>query len=658
MSVIYRVMPRFMDIRSRVSAGKAASREASSTFCLSMGAFVSLFLLLSVAGGTQASYANNADLTGPLASPVHIRTEAVESANLPVPVSVHEVSGQVTSADDGRPLPGVNVVVKATTTGTVTDSDGRYSLSAPASTDTLVFSFVGFLSREVPIAGRSVVDVQLSLDDVLLDEVVVVGYGARSKQTLSGSVSSVRGEELEMAPVTNTSNTLVGRVPGLVATNSSGEPGSDGSVIRIRGNHTLGDNEPLVVIDGVPDRAGGLQRISASDIESISVLKDASAAIYGARAANGVILLTTKRGQPGKPRFNLEVNQGYNQPTRIPQMADAATYLTMLNEISMYAEREPAYSDETIQKYREAADPWLFPNTDWYAETLKPLSAQTMGNVSVSGGSEDVRYYLSLRGLTEDGFYRNSATRYNQVNFRSNFDARINNSIQLRFDVAGSVEDRNYPTRSVGEIFRMVMRGKPHLPAYWPNGLPGPDIEYGDNPAVVSTSATGSNQDQRNYVQTRLELNVDVPAVEGLSFRVNGAFDRSFRENKNWQTPWTLYTWDGATYDENGVPVVQGSQRGYSEPRLFQEYDRGQNIMANLVGTYDRVWGNHAMTVLVGTEAETFRSSFFNAFRRNYITDQIDQLFAGGQEGQDNSGRASEGARLNYFSRLDRKSVV
>lgn len=575
------------------------------------------------------------------------------SVHAPTPLPVHDVSGRVTSAEDGSPLPGVNVVLRGTSTGTVTDTDGRYELTAPAPTDTLVFSFVGYLRQEVPIAGRSVVDVELSIDDVSLDEVVVIGYGARTKQTLSGAVSSVSGEDLEVAPVTNTSNTLVGRVPGLVAMNASGEPGNDGSVIRIRGNHTLGDNNPLIVVDGVPDRAGGLERINPNDIESISVLKDASAAIYGARAANGVILVTTKRGRTGPPRLSVEMNQGFNQPTRVPEMTDAATYLTMLNEISMYAGREPAYSEETIQKYREGADPWLYPNTDWFSETLKPLSAQTMGNVSVTGGSEDVTYYLSLRGLTEDGYYQNSATRFNQINFRSNFDAQINNSIRLRFDVGGRVEDRNYPTRSVGEIFRMVMRGKPHLPAVWPNGLPGPDIEYGDNPAVITTDATGYNQDQRNYLQTRLELNVDVPGIEGLSFRANGAFDRSFRENKNWQTPWTLYTWDGETYDQNGVPVVQGSQRGYSEPRLFQEYDRSQNILANLVGSYEWAGRDHAFSVLAGTEAQTFRNNFFNAFRRNYITDRIDQLFAGGEAGQNNSGRASQGARLNYFSRFN-----
>jgi TonB-dependent SusC/RagA subfamily outer membrane receptor len=232
-------------------------------------------------------------------------------------------------------------------------------------------------------------------------------------------------------------------------------------------------------VDGIPGRS--LNRIDPATIESISVLKDASAAIYGAQAANGVILVTTKKGKPGKPAVTASFNQGFGRPTRIPEMADAAEYATLLNEIS------ESYTPEEIQKFRDGSDPWRYPNTDWFKETLKPWSGQTYGNVSLSGGSEAMRYYVSASHRTQDGFYYNSGTKYNQYDFRTNLDGDIGKYVNIGVGLLARMEDRNYPMRSAGSIFRMVMRGKPNLPAYWPNGLPGPDIEYGDNPVVVST---------------------------------------------------------------------------------------------------------------------------------------------------------------------------
>ncbi|MEX0770339.1 MAG: SusC/RagA family TonB-linked outer membrane protein [Balneolaceae bacterium] len=564
-----------------------------------------------------------------------------------------EVNGIVMDGRSGESLPGVNIVIKGTDRGTTTDLQGNYNLSVPTLNDTLVFSYIGYQTQEIPINGRNEINVTLQMDIVGGEEIVVVGYGIQRRETLTGSVSALSGERLEKVPVTNVSNSLSGQIPGVVTVNSSGEPGSDGATIRIRGNHTLGDNNPLIVIDGVPNRSGGLERLNPKDIENISVLKDATAAIYGSQAANGVILITTKRGQAGATQVNLDVNQGFNQPTRVPEMADAATYLTMLNEIDMYRGRPATYSQERIENHRQGTDPWLYPNTDWFAETLKPASYQTRADVSISGGTESVQYYLSLGGLTEDGFYENSATRYDQYSFRSNIDGQISDHVSVGLDISGRLEDRNYPTRSVGNIFRMVMRGKPHLPAYWPNGQPGPDIEYGDNPVVVGTPATGYDSDKRYYLQTNLRLNVEVPGVDGLSFRGNLAYDNNYRLQKVWQTPWTLFTFDRQSYIETGEPVLQGSQRGYSEPRLFQESGQGEDILLNLVGNFQQNVGDHSYSVLLGTEQQTFSNSFMNAFRRFYISDQIDQLFAGGEEERSNDGSASEGARVNYFTRVN-----
>lgn len=574
--------------------------------------------------------------------------EPIETNNIQ-----ERVTGSVSDAATGNSIPGVNIIIKGTDSGTASDMDGNFDLNVPTLQDTLVFTYIGYQSQEVPIAGRTEINIELEMEIFSQEELVVVGYGVRTRETLTGSVSSISGESIEKAPVTNISNSLSGQIPGIVSINPSGEPGADGAVIRIRGVHTLGDNSPLIVIDGVPNRSGGMERLNPRDIENISVLKDASAAIYGAQAANGVILITTKRGRPGATQVSVDFNQGINQPTRVPEMADAATYLEMLNEISEYRGNEAPYSQERIENHRQGTDPWLYPDTDWFAETLKPASYQTRGDMSVSGGSETVQYYLSLGGLTEDGFYYNSATRYNQYNIRSNIDGQITDNITLGFDVTGRFEDRNYPTRSAGEIFRMVMRGKPHLPAYWPNGLPGPDIEYGDNPVVVGTPDTGYNNDERYYFQSNLSLNVEVPAVQGLSFRSNIAYDKNFREQSVWQTPWTLYTWDYESYDESGDPELIGSSRGYAEPRLFQERGSGDDIMLNLVANYQQDLQDHSFGILAGAERQTFSSSFMSAFRRHFSSDQIDQLFAGGEEEIDNNGSASKGARQNYFSRIN-----
>ncbi len=320
-----------------------------------------------------------------------------------------QINGTVT-AEGGNPLSGASVSVAGTSIGGVTGPNGRFTLSGvPAGQHTLRASMIGYAegTTTVTVVSGQTANAAISLtaEAVVLEGIVAVGYGTQRQETLTGAVSAVSGEELVNVPAANVSNTIAGKLPGVVTINSSGEPGYDGASIRIRGNHTLGDNSPLVVIDGVPGRAGGLDRLDPQDIESISVLKDASAAIYGSRAANGVILVTTKRGRAGAPTFTASFNQGFNQPTRLPEMADAATYLTMLNEINQYRGREPAYSEEEIANYRDPnADPWLYPNTDWFGEVIKPVSLQSRAQLGLRGGAERIRYYLSLGAQGQDGY--------------------------------------------------------------------------------------------------------------------------------------------------------------------------------------------------------------------------------------------------------------
>ncbi|HTN08740.1 SusC/RagA family TonB-linked outer membrane protein [Agriterribacter sp.] len=463
-----------------------------------------------------------------------------------------DVRGRVTD-DAGEPLQGASVKVKGQSAGVTTEADGSFSIAVNAKA-VLEISMVGYETIEIPVNGRNQLNnIVLKIADSGLNEVVVVGYGTRKKATLTGSVASVKGSELAKSPAGNFSNSLAGRLPGLVAITRTGEPGNDGSTLRIRGANTLGDNSPLVVVDGIAGRS--LERLDPATIESVTVLKDASAAIYGAQTANGVILVTTKRGASGKPTLQLSLNQGWNTPTVLPKMVDAPLYAQIQNEIS--ATYHPAaplpYSEEDIQKYKDGSDPWLYPNTDWFKETIKKNSPQRYGNLTLSGGAEAIKYFISLGNNFTDGIYRNSAVNYSQTNFQSNIDAKVSNAIRLSFDIVGRQENRNYPgggsnggsADGAQNIFWALNRSFPTWPARWPNGLPGPDIEYGANPVVLVTDATGYTK-PRNYVlQSNMKLLVTIPWVSGLSLTANAAVDKNFLSAKQFRKPWYLFIYLG-----------------------------------------------------------------------------------------------------------------
>lgn len=586
------------------------------------------------------------------------------------------ITGKVTDETD-QGIPGVNVVVKNSTRGTSTDADGKFSINAPDANATLILSSIGFVSQEIALNGRTNLTVKLASDTKALNEVVVVGYGVQKKETITGSVTSVKGDELVKSPAVNLANSLAGRLPGVTVVNRSGEPGADGATIRIRGGNTLGNNNALIVIDGIPNRNGGLDRINPADIESISVLKDAAAAIYGSRAANGVILITTKRGKTGKPSLSYSFNQGFSNPTVVPKVANAQQYTGMLNDLNIYelptAEwaaanqafkttgsytrpngtvRKAPFSPEDLVKYADGSDPWGHPNTDWYAATFKKNSPQVRHNVQLNGGTENIRYLASLGYQNQDAYYINSATGYKQYDIRINLDANVNKYVKVNLGIVGRQENRAYPTKSAGVIFRMLQRGKPQEPAYWPDGRPGPDIENGENPVVVTTDLSGYSKDIRNYVQTNGSLEIKIPGVDGLKVTGTAAIDNLSRNTKTWQIPWTLYQ-RGTGFEADGVtPKLVASVRGPAEPNLNLGNNNQLNILLGGVINYDKTFGSHTLNLLVGSNRETIEGDNMSAFRRYFISPALDQLFAGGDLSKDNNGGAYKSARLNYFGRV------
>ncbi|MEX2568574.1 MAG: SusC/RagA family TonB-linked outer membrane protein, partial [Cyclobacteriaceae bacterium] len=355
-----------------------------------------------------------------------------------------EVSGKVISSSDELGIPGVNILIKGTAVGTVTDSDGSYSLSVPNDDDVLVFSSIGYLTQEVAVNGRSVIDVILEEDLQSLDEVVIVGYGTQRKANLTGSVSSVGSEQLSKRTPSQASQLLQGVASGVTATQTSGEPGNNTASLNIRGLGTFSGagNSPLVIVDGVPS---AINSINPNDIESISVLKDAaSAAIYGSRAANGVILIQTKDGKSGEMQINYEMYVGTQFATELPDYVDSWTYAEMKNEARLNMGQNPEFTQADIDKFRSGEDPDNFPNKHHLRDLFNSGDGlQNKHNLTFKGGSEDTRYLFSLGYLKQNGLIEQN--EFDRYDIRLNVNSNLRENVRLGARISGYESLRNRP---------------------------------------------------------------------------------------------------------------------------------------------------------------------------------------------------------------------
>ncbi|GAA5222327.1 SusC/RagA family TonB-linked outer membrane protein [Membranihabitans marinus] len=571
------------------------------------------------------------------------------------------ISGEVTDVN-GEPLIGVNVRIKGSEMGTATDFDGSYSLNNVNENAIIVFSYIGFQTVEIPLDGRTELSVKLLSDSELLDEVVVVGYGTQKKVNVIGSVSSLSNEDITSSPVSMVSNALSGRLSGTIIQQSSGEPGSDAASILIRGKSTLGNNNPLIVIDGIPGR--DLNSIDPQDIESLSVLKDASAAIYGARAANGVILITTKEGKEGGPKLSYNYYHGFSSPTKITEMVDAPTYAQMIREQELYQgipEENLKFSLEDVEKYKSGEYVWTHPNTDWYSAAIAKNTNIHHHSVAVSGGTKKIQYYGSFGNQFNDGIYKSNATSYNRYNLRLKLDSEINDYIKVGINVNGSQENSMYPTKSASSIFQNgIYRSKPTQHAIFPNGFPGPDVEYGDQPVVTTSFETGFNDTKIYRLENILDAEVKVPFVEGMSLSGFYSYDRYFNVKKVFQKPWTLYVLDteayyaaGNTGKEDGSSFLKSYTTGFSEPQVNDFYSDAFTQTLNFKINYNRVFNKiHSLNTFVAYESSEYEIKGINAFRRYFISDQLPYLFAGSVDDQSIGSSVSIDSRMNYFGRI------
>ncbi|HEU4555085.1 MAG TPA: TonB-dependent receptor, partial [Chitinophaga sp.] len=561
-----------------------------------------------------------------------------------------KITGKVVSG--GEPVPGVTVRVKNTAQGTTTDNAGQFSLPAGIG-DTLVFNHLAYVTQEIPVKSNAPLSVSLAATTQNVNEVVVVGYGTQKKATLTGSLSVIKGAEIVKSPQPNLSNSLAGRFSGLIANNRSGEPGYDASNIYIRGLATTGNNDVLVVVDGVPGQIGGLQRLDPNDIESMTVLKDASAAIYGSRAANGVILITTKRGKTGKPVISYSFNQGFSSPTRLPKMADAPTYATLMNEIQYYT--NPAgglnqfYTAEQIQKFGDGSDPLNYPNTDWQKATLRKVALQSQHSLSVTGGTENVKYYVSLGMIGQQGIYKHSATQYDQYNFRSNIDANITKRLRVGFYLSGREEDRTYPQTSAGNIFRSIYRAYPTVAAIYPNGLPTGGIEN-NNPVLQVTDIGGTDKNPTQVFNGILKGAYDIPGIEGLTLDGFFSIDKSWSSDKSFSIPYPVYSYDAANNTYN--KVVVGGSAGLAS--LSQHQQNQSLITSNIKLNFTRQFGKHHVDAFVAYEQSKTVMDSLAASRLNFPSSQLPELSQGGSAStdKDNAGKSYQFTRKSYIARL------
>jgi TonB-linked SusC/RagA family outer membrane protein len=352
--------------------------------------------------------------------------------------------------EQGKPIPGATVKLKESNVATATNTDGEFTLSVPDAPGILIFSSIGYKTKEVAIGSNRFINVSLSAEPGGLNEVVVVGYGTQKKATLTGSVVAVKGDDIVKSPAINVASSLAGNLPGVIINSPSGEPGRDDPSISIRGRSTTGNTAALVIIDGV--ERGGLGQLNPNDIETISVLKDASAAIYGAQAANGVILVTTKKGSLGSaPKIDFSYNEGLSQPTRNPIMADSYTFAQVSNEINTQQNLALAYSATDLEKYKAGNDP-NYPNTNWYKFIVKDWTPQHRANLSVSGGNNGTTYFLSFGQVYQDGQYKFGAENIKQYNLRSNVEVQVTKSLRVGMNLSGRVDDDHFPYRSATNL--------------------------------------------------------------------------------------------------------------------------------------------------------------------------------------------------------------
>ena len=496
---------------------------------------------------------------------------------------------------NGEPLIGVTVFVKERpSVGTATDINGNYLIDVQTD-DVLEFSYVGYKTQDVAVAGRGLLDIVLEQNDAILDAVEVVGYGVQKKISVIGSQQSIQVKELKV-PVANLTQGLAGRVAGLVSVQRTSEPGFDDADIYIRGISTLtaSMSAPLTLVDGVPR---SFANVDPEDIESFSILKDASAtAVYGVRGANGVIIINTKSGSKGRPKFTVRYTEGITTPTKITDFVDGATYMEMSNEASMTRGGGALYSREVIEKTRMHADPYLYPNVDWMDEILRDYSHNRSANVNVSGGSDKAVYYIGLAYYDEDGMYKdtklsdyNSNTYYRRYNVTTNLTLNPFRTTEIKLGIQGYLANANYPASAQSTIFESAYFTQPtYIAPLYPDGKLGA-FSGGELNPVAELGATGYANQWRSQVYSNLRITQQL--YKGLSITGMFSFDTyNYTSNRFTKSP---NTYHATGRDANGNLIYEQTRQGTENLAYSLSAKGDRTIYLEAALNYKNTFGRH-----------------------------------------------------------------
>ncbi|GAA4315411.1 TonB-dependent receptor [Compostibacter hankyongensis] len=541
------------------------------------------------------------------------------------------IRGQVRDSLTGKPLSGVTLQVKGSSTGTVTDAQGNYSLDvAPGAI--LVVSYLGYNPKEVPVGALTVVNITLASATTGLNQLVVVGYGTQKKATLTGAVSAISAKEIVTTKNENPQNMLTGKIPGVRVVQRTAEPGTFNNAFDIRG---LG--APLIVIDGVPRTAADFQRLNANDIDNISVLKDASAAIYGVRAANGVVLVTTKKGTDNKSTLTYDGNYMWQFPSGLPKTVDIYQYMTLRNEQAMHNINggSPVFDDQQFEDYRSGKK----QSTDWYPLVFSAYAPQTQHNLSATGGNDKIQYYVGAGYLYQGSFFKSNDLNYSRYNLRTNITAEIARQFTLDAGINLVTELQNRPYQDSWWIIRGFWRQGPQIPAYANNDPTKPfqGLIEGDNPvSFMDKDLVGYRKFSNSWIQPNLGLKFDVPGIKGLYARTLFSYDYSMNNWKAFQREYQQYQYDEAS--QTFSTFTRQSPNRLTREAYFRSQVLSQTSL-NYSGLFDR----HQVSGTMVWEVQ--KRTGDNLVAQRDLALPLPYLFAGvssGQIGTMNTGKHND----------------
>lgn len=542
------------------------------------------------------------------------------------------VKGAVTD-ESGLSVIGANVFIKGTTVGTITDMEGNFSLEVPSDNDILVISYIGYVEQQIPVKNRKNWSIVLKEDAQNLDEVVVVGYGTQRKGNIATAVTTIKSDVLQNRPVQTVGEALQGQIPGLSVT-AKGAPG-ESPKLQLRGSSVLkSDNssEPLVLVDGVP---ADFNFLNPEDIESINVLKDAaSSAIYGSRAANGVLLITTKRGKMGKPTFRYNGSVGVNTPMYMPQSISSAEYARIKNEAERNMGRAPIYTDEDISKFANGTDLNRYPNTNWLDLAIQN-SVTTRHGLEASGGTEKVRYLVSAGVDHQTGIFPN--TQQNVFNVRSSTDISITKKFGISFDIRYQLRDMD-ALNNQEDIYKQLIQADPTMVAYYTDGSYGYNPGFFTNP-LVPLYEGGQKYTNRHEASGIFKLDYEI--IDGLKFTGIANVKYTFKNEESRARKVFYKNYFTQEVFENG-------ENSFSDRRDYNAY---YNLQALL--NYKKSFGIHNLDILAGYQQESENSDWLKGARSGYPTDIIWELNPGPKDNWSNDGNGEHWALASFIGRIN-----